>query len=306
MNKNFFNLLLLSFGVLTQSDSPSDEVPCEKLQDYGWWGGSYKTCLMQKTTSIFSTGFTIESERDESVEGLECANNKKILFLPENVNEKFPNLVGYDVGSCAIKTVSKNHFKELYMLKELYLGGNQIEKISRDTFEDLISLERVSLHGNKLKMLNGEAFSGLTKLKLAYLGRNICINKDFDDQVKITTLQRVVSEKCGFCNAVEDVNCEILQGMKRIEEKFDGKSEKLLNEILQKQKQQNQVSMSIEALIAKMVNEIANKTLEITELKTKLTEAENEIAAKTKEINECREELSTTITLTATTTEIIQ
>lgn len=99
---------------------------------------------MNGTTSIDEQNVTI-STSDVSMGGLSFHNNKKIVFLPINVGEKFPNLINYNAAYCSVKEVLKLNFKNLNKLKTLALHYNQIEKIGTETFSDLTSLEELNL-----------------------------------------------------------------------------------------------------------------------------------------------------------------
>lgn len=100
---------------------------------------------MDQKTSIASIGFTISSERDETVTGLYFTSNLNIFELPEKVAEKFPNLLGFAARTTSLRFIRKANLKGLSKLRELDLHNNQIEKIAIDAFEDLKSLERIYL-----------------------------------------------------------------------------------------------------------------------------------------------------------------
>lgn len=125
----------------------AQRIACEKIDNIQWSGGP-KTCFMNRTTSIHSTGTTIASTRDGGIEVLMFDGNKKIFYLPKNSYQNFPNLMQYSAWSCSIKSISKDNFKNLSKLKMLYLNLNQIERINSDTFVDLPSLEQVFLRNN--------------------------------------------------------------------------------------------------------------------------------------------------------------
>lgn len=125
----------------------AEEIACETIENNDWFDtpvGTVKTCLMRETTVINEADVTIATN-DESIGGLSLYSNRKIKFLPVQVGEKLPNLLGYSAYSCSIKTISKENFAGLNKLKVLYLNGNQIEKVNRNTFEGLVSLEDVRL-----------------------------------------------------------------------------------------------------------------------------------------------------------------
>lgn len=118
------------------------KVPCQSINTNRDWGsGNKKTCWMRESTIIDTRGFTIASAKDKNIFGLDMAFNKNIFFLPVNVYEQFPNLVGLDAGVCSIKTIFKENFKNLNKLKILILHHQPIETIPNNVFEDLVSLE---------------------------------------------------------------------------------------------------------------------------------------------------------------------
>jgi Leucine-rich repeat (LRR) protein len=100
---------------------------------------------METATSINSTGVTIHSDQDDDMKRLSLSNNKNIFYLPENIDEDFPNLMRYNAKRCSITAITKKNFKGLSKLTKLNLWGNQIERITSETFKDLTDLEVLSL-----------------------------------------------------------------------------------------------------------------------------------------------------------------
>lgn len=132
--------------MLTVCKLEAKEVQCERMGNFNYHlVGSVNSCFMLTMTTIDTPGFTISSAKNETVEGLRLAENRKIRFLPEKVSEKFPNLLAYYAYSCSLTEVFKINFEKLVKLKILLLDSNQIVKIPSDTFEDLKSLEYVQL-----------------------------------------------------------------------------------------------------------------------------------------------------------------
>lgn len=157
VNKSIMIKFAINFVILSvlqiYAETSSSEVSCESIIDFSWgYAGKHKTCDMDGTTKIDTFGFVMASSKDESIAAIQLARNKKIFFLPEKVNEKFPNLVLYSANECSIKEISKVNFKGMKLLKSLYLYHNFIEKIPSDTFEDLNSLKELELR--KIFFLN--------------------------------------------------------------------------------------------------------------------------------------------------------
>ena len=134
-------MICCSKGVL------ADQVSCERNNRRNL--RSSKTCRMSGTTEINTADTTIAT-RDESIERLAFNHNRNIKFLPIEVSEKFPNLMGLEAGDCSLTTISKENFKDLTKLRLLGLYYNQIEKIRSDVFGDLVALEKLFLCKFKL------------------------------------------------------------------------------------------------------------------------------------------------------------
>lgn len=122
----------------------SKQVSCEKIAPIAWRHVGYqKTCIIKQTELEFNN-ITIGT-RDESIVGLNFGDNKKVSFLPKDINKIFPTLFVYGAHGCSIKSISKHDFADMGWLKALFLQSNSIEIIDGDTFEDLESLEDLDL-----------------------------------------------------------------------------------------------------------------------------------------------------------------
>lgn len=120
--------------------------PCEIIQ-IGDWGPilGHRKCCDNPSIVINSTDFLITSTRDESVEGFGAWYNRKIEYLPSNLGETYPNLVGMQFGHCSIKAITKKNFKFLNKLRQLLLRDNQIGVIADDTFDYIPVVETIHL-----------------------------------------------------------------------------------------------------------------------------------------------------------------
>jgi Leucine rich repeat len=121
------------------------EIECENVIDLPLPEiGTVVTCDLSAKTSIETKTekTVISTYRGKSIiTGLKFKDNKKIVYLPVEVDEKYPGLIGYDASKCSIKEISKENFKGLSKLKILWLHHNFIERVDSDTFQDLSSLQ---------------------------------------------------------------------------------------------------------------------------------------------------------------------
>lgn len=144
---------VLNFMLILAALLPSSlcaEGPCEEIEDLDWeWlsMGVMKTCKL-KSTVINSTGFLITSDRDETVLSLDLGENRRAEFLPENIAEKFPNLVMIYARNCAIKSIARKNFRGLSKVRWLSFQDSQIRRIDSETFRDLVSLESLGISIN--------------------------------------------------------------------------------------------------------------------------------------------------------------
>jgi Leucine rich repeat len=139
-----FSLILVTVLQLIL-ESKAKFIDCEETNTIEFEKTSVLVCDMTNRTEIDSYAAMITATRNKSITGLSFTNNENIFFLPENVAEKFPNLLLYTAAKCSIKEVSCQNFKGLKYLKWLILQHNQIEKIKSNTFEDLQELDWIAL-----------------------------------------------------------------------------------------------------------------------------------------------------------------
>ena len=148
------------------------QIRCSMLSQHSSrFGRTTKMCSII-TEAIQSEDCAIDAKEDSAVEEFKMANNDKIRFLPQNVAEKFPELLTYGAHNCTIKFLNGKHFRNLRKLELLNLYGNQIENIASDTFKDLTSLKELNLRDNKIQFLSSRVFHSQENLIKLYLDKN--------------------------------------------------------------------------------------------------------------------------------------
>lgn len=145
--------LICIAAILSSVSASSKEGPCEEIVNTNWTS----IRLLNETTSVLSltchlwgtvvdsNDFLITSARNETVEGFFAQENKNLEYLPTNLGEKFPNLLFLATVNCSIKEITKESFKGLSLLRNLYLHSNQIEKIDDDTFDYISAIQLIAL-----------------------------------------------------------------------------------------------------------------------------------------------------------------
>ena len=120
---------------------------------------------------IDGEGFSIIGDPNQIIQGIYIPQNQ-IKFLPENIVESFPALIGYLINNCSIKTVKGKHFKGLNKLETLFLERNEIETIDGDSFKDLTKLDFLNLAHNKIEFLDEKIFDNLRNIRQIELNNN--------------------------------------------------------------------------------------------------------------------------------------
>lgn len=166
------SLISLISIVILSSVEGSKEVSCNFYYiEWFYFNRNLVGCKIENQT-IDEEGFVILESRDESVEGLSIEHNENIKFLPENIADTFPNLIGLEVWNCSVKSVERRHFKNLRELKELIIAYNKVKNVDSEAFKDQGKLERLQLTFNRIENLNSETFSHLSNLIELRLGSN--------------------------------------------------------------------------------------------------------------------------------------
>lgn len=100
---------------------------------------------MDKATVIASRDTKLAIPKNESLQGVNFADNPKIEFLPTEIYKEVPNLIHYHAFNASIKEISKKNFQNLEKMEYLYLTLNKIERVDRNVFEGLMELREVRL-----------------------------------------------------------------------------------------------------------------------------------------------------------------
>lgn len=154
------SILILIVVLTAMLESKADEVSCDFIENLNWsiYPGGFETCSMMTNVKIHTPDTSIASNYDDEFEAIQFDENHEIKFLPVNVSEHFPNLIGISAWKCSIKTISKKNFEGLTQLIALGLGFNEIEVIDAHTFEDLTSLRKLYLRKRFLLFIQNEIF----------------------------------------------------------------------------------------------------------------------------------------------------
>ena len=117
-------------------------------------------------------GFSVAGYVNQNIQAIGILKNKEVKFLPENIGESSPGLIGFLVINCSIKTVNGKHCKGLNKLEVLILERNEIESIEGDSFKDLTKLDFLNLAHNEIQTLDPNLFQSLEILSAFAIPNN--------------------------------------------------------------------------------------------------------------------------------------
>jgi hypothetical protein len=163
------------------------QLTCDYSKDDAWTEiGNIYYCFMDNDAEMTLSGRAISkvigshaSNKDEvDVAGF-WNQNRKMVFFPSNLHDKFPNLFAIGIDNCGISEIHKEDLKpfgdELLYFR---LSKANLQMIEKDLFIHNPNLKVVGLHHNKIKRIDKNVFDNLKSLNQLWLSENNCINKD--------------------------------------------------------------------------------------------------------------------------------
>lgn len=96
--------------------------------------------------------------------------NLSLAYLPINLTIHFTNLRTLQVKNCGMKALTRS--SDIFTLRRLYLGFNQIKNIPKTYFWNFCRLEVLSLANNRISTIHSMAFRDLINLKQLSLNGN--------------------------------------------------------------------------------------------------------------------------------------
>lgn len=133
--------------------------------------GNISTCVISNQT-VDSEGTVLNGTSSSKVKGFQMTFSDDVKFLPENLVEKLPRLIVYDVRSTAVTSVEKKHFRDQLDLKYIDLSENRIKSVSSEAFSDCENLVYLYLNDNKISFLATDIFSPLINIRTLSLNTN--------------------------------------------------------------------------------------------------------------------------------------
>lgn len=150
--------------------------------------------------------------------------------------------------------------------------------------------------------MNGRVFEGLSNLKKVFLNDLECMSENFEDPMKIATISRIVTEKCGFAETTTtpittttEFSTPCANGclnhthemFKVLINRTEMEREKYQNEIVSKVKENAETLITL----ADVKGQLALAISELAQAKSELKKCKNEIIDFKKNLEEKNEEI---------------
>jgi hypothetical protein len=99
-----------------------------------------------------------------------------IDFIPQGINDFFPNTLSLLVAACGINTLTGEELNEYQNLMSLTMRDNQIERIPGNFFQNNLKIQHINFINNTITRTGSGLLDHLDDLMSAYFDLNICIN----------------------------------------------------------------------------------------------------------------------------------
>lgn len=129
------------------------------------------------------------------VRGLYIANTV-CQYMPQGLDEIFPNIEGIQISSTGLKVISQQDLKPFVKLRSLWLDCNKVAVLESNVFLYNSDLVIVNLKDNNLRSIGSGIFDPVDDLQRIYLEGNKCISMDAPDRKKVKEVKIEIAEKC--------------------------------------------------------------------------------------------------------------
>lgn len=122
--------------------------------------------------------------------------DQPIDFIPERIENFFPNLHGLRVGNSSIRQLSKDDLKPFPELELLSFDKNKLEVLDGDLFDYTPSLKWIYFEDNNIVHIAPDLLASLKNLEFIDISGNICVDEIVQSHESINLLTLQLSVKC--------------------------------------------------------------------------------------------------------------
>jgi hypothetical protein len=121
-----------------------------------------------------------------------------LYYIPQNVTDFFPNLIGLDFMSCNIQTLNSNDLIGYPRLRFFDLMANRVARIPGDFFESTADLQFIGLDNNRISQVGHYLLDHLADLERALFYGNVCVNFDANMKETVPWLIAMLRNQCSY------------------------------------------------------------------------------------------------------------
>jgi Leucine-rich repeat (LRR) protein len=208
-------LILSSLLILNCSTTNAATLKC--TFEYRSWGivGEIYICTVEdngifdgsRVTIDRIEGEHIDGKTNADVQGFSIEEIPNVNYIPEGLEESFPNLISIDIMSAQLKEIKQTDVKKFPKLIRLDLSNNNIKIIEKDLFKYNPQLREIFFGYNEISHIDPEVFNHLNQLEYLWLQRNKCQN-EFDYVITQEQEQKIQNGDCTDPNYVDDTTSE--------------------------------------------------------------------------------------------------
>lgn len=122
---------------------------------------------------------------------------KNLSYFPQNLENFFKNIKGFEIFDCSLKEVHQSDLKQFPKLTVFRLNAIELEVIEQGLFDFNPDLECISLSNSRILQIHPNVFDNLSKLHSLLLQHTQCINMySWNNSVETKNLIMEVINKC--------------------------------------------------------------------------------------------------------------
>lgn len=169
-----------------------------------WWPagvGEKFTCIT--TLSEVSTTKVVTSIRGEpenktlaDVESISFNSCHGTIFIPQDMQNFFPNLIGIQMFHCGVLTLDGNELNQYENLQLFAIESTQLERIPGNFFAMTPQIKVIGFAENDLKYVGSKLLNSLNNLTWVSFYNSGCINQTATSSTEIESLISHLTTNC--------------------------------------------------------------------------------------------------------------
>lgn len=157
------------------------------------------TTLSEVSTNQRLTGVNgnhLENKNHSNVESIEIIDCTGSTFIPRNMLNFFPNLIGIRLVNCGTLILSGNELNEYNNLSLFAIESTKVERIPGNFFSTTPQISVIGFADNSIKYVGSKLLTNLTNLSWVSFHNNECISQTATTRDEISVLIESLITSC--------------------------------------------------------------------------------------------------------------